>query len=298
MIVVTGGLGFIGANLVKKLQQEGFDVVVKDVKTETLTEIRNWFIKNNLDITAIFHMGAITDTQEYDTIKLDQYNYSFSIFMWNYSALHNIPLIYASSAATYGDGKSGYSDESIYHLKPLNPYGVSKQKFDEFAISAGHKPKHWYGLKFFNVYGFNEYDKINMASMVFHGYNQIKFTNKIKLFKSYNNKFLHGEQARDFIYVDDVVDICMFFLNKKPKSGIYNVGTGIARTFNDLGKIIFKSLGKEENISYIDMPDDLKNTYQYFTQAKIDKLRNVGYDTEFHDLEDGISKYVQTLNNI
>ena len=297
MIVVTGGLGFIGSNLVNKLREDGYEVVVKDVLDEDIIEIRNWFMKNYMVITHIFHLGAITDTTEMNTIKLDQYNYSFSVFIWNYCALHDIPLIYASSASTYGDGRNGFDDtKNIFNLNPLNPYANSKQKFDEFIMSAGHKPKHWYGLKFFNVYGYGEFDKGKMASMVFHGYNQIKYKGNIKLFKSYDDDYGDGEQARDFIYVDDVVDVCMFFINKKPKSGIYNVGTGKARTFNDLAKAIFKSLGLEEKITYIDMPENLKKQYQYNTQADINKLRNVGYDGEFHELEDGVLKYIETLN--
>ena len=296
MIVVTGGLGFIGKNLYNKLKEDGYEVIIKDVKTESLDGIRDWFMKNYPYITHVFHMGAITDTTEMNTIKLDQYNYSFSIFIWNYCALRDIPLIYASSAATYGDGKNGFDDtKNIFDLKPLNPYAVSKQKFDEFAKSASHKPPLWYGLKFFNVYGFNEFEKGSMASMILHGYTQAKYKGSIKLFKSYEDNYGDGEQARDFIYVDDVVDACMFFMKETPKSGIYNIGTGKARTFNDLAKSIFKSLDLSENIVYIDMPESLKDKYQYFTEANINKITAAGYNKKFTELEDGISKYIQKL---
>lgn len=288
MIVVTGGLGFIGQNLVQDLTSKGFEVMSLDIKTMTTNEIRKFLFENASDIEFIFHMGAITDTMQENVIKLDLYNYSFSIFIWNLCSVHNIPLIYASSAATYGDGKNGFNDDNIRNLIPLNPYAISKQKFDEYAVIAGHKPPKWYGLKFFNVYGVDESDKGRMASMVHQGYRQIKDNGEIKLFHS-------GEQTRDFIYVDDVVDVCMFFMNEKPVSGIYNVGTGEARSFNDLAKIIFRLLNVKENITYIDLPKLLIDKYQLNTKAKLNKLRNAGSKTNFRSLEQGISEYINKL---
>lgn len=290
MIVVTGGLGFIGQNLVEELISNGHEVQVLDTKTMELNKIRSWLFKNSNNIETIFHLGAITDTTEIDTFKLDLYNYSFSIFLWNLSVVHNIKLIYASSAATYGNGENGFSDKNIVrNLQPLNPYANSKQKFDEFAYSAGHKPNKWYGLKFFNVYGYGESHKGDMASMVYHGYNQIKETGEIKLFES------ETEPKRDFVYVDDVINACLFFMDEQPINGIYNIGTGKARSFTDLAKSIFKSLGLEEKIVYFSMPENLEKQYQYFTEAEIDKLRNAGYKKRFHSLEKGVSKYIKKL---
>lgn len=290
MIVVTGGLGFIGQNIVRRLISNGFDVKVLDTKTMSINEIGNFILNNAKDIEFIFHMGAISDTTETNIIKLNSHNYYFSIFIWNICASYNISLIYASSAATYGDGYYGFDDSDIYNLKPLNQYAISKQKFDEFAMTAGHKPNKWYGLKFFNVYGFDESSKGKMASMVYQSYNQIKNSGEMKLFRS-------GEQTRDFIYVDDVVDVCMFFMNEKPVSGIYNVGTGKAQSFNYLIKTMFKILERKENITYVDMPQSLVNQYQSHTQANLTKLRNVGFKKNFYDLEDGITKYVNRNNN-
>jgi ADP-L-glycero-D-manno-heptose 6-epimerase len=205
-------------------------------------------------------------------------------------------LIYASSAATYGDGEEGFDDEkTIFNLKPLNPYGISKQIFDEWVLEQEQKPPFWAGLKFFNVYGFGEAHKGKMASVAFQIYNQIKETGEVKLFKSHRADFADGEQKRDFIYVDDIVDVCIFLCENRIQSGIYNVGTGKACSFNDLAKAVFKSLGKPEKISYIDTPIKIRDKYQYFTEAKVFKLRMIGYDKEFHELEDGVSKYIKKL---
>jgi ADP-L-glycero-D-manno-heptose 6-epimerase len=224
-----------------------------------------------------------------------------------------IPLIYASSAATYGLGEFGYEDNHmiVSKLKPLNPYGKSKNEFDKWAIKQKRKPYYWAGLKFFNVYGPNEYHKSRaglkffnvygpneyhksrMASVVFHAYYQIKETGKIKLFRSHNPGFKDGEQARDFIYVKDVIDVLIFLMHQRKNPGIYNLGTGTARTFNDLAKGIFEAMGLDENIEYIDTPEDIRDKYQYFTQADITKLRSIGYEKPFISFEDGIGDYVQ-----
>jgi len=299
MIVVTGGEGFIGKNLVEELTRRGnIGVVSLDTKTETLDSIFTWLMNNANDIDCIYHLGAITDTTVMDRNLFDEYNVGASIFIWQLCAEHKIPLIYASSAATYGDGEEGFDDEGdIIKLTPLNPYGWSKHQFDVWAEIQEKQPPQWYGLKFFNVYGHGEAHKNKMASVVFHAYNQIKKTNEMKLFKSHRPDYKDGEQKRDFVYVDDVVDVCIWLANNKPLSGIYNVGTGKARSFNDLAKAVFKSLELPENISYIDTPKNIRDKYQYFTEAKIEKLRLTGYTNKFHELEEGVEKYINKLNN-
>jgi ADP-L-glycero-D-manno-heptose 6-epimerase len=300
MIVVTGGEGFIGKNLVDELTRRGaIGVVVLDTKNESLDSIFLWLLNHAKEIDCIYHLGAITDTTVMDRNLFDEYNVAASIFIWNLCAEYNIPLIYASSAATYGDGEEGFDDEKdIITLKPLNPYGWSKQQFDVWVETQEKQPPFWYGLKFFNVYGYGEAHKGKMASVALQLYHQIQFCSgppKIQLFKSHRPDYKDGEQARDFIYVDDVVDVCIWLANNKPISGIYNVGTGKARSFNDLAKAVFKSLGESENISYIDTPKKIRDKYQYFTEAKMNKLRKVGYDNKFHELEEGVLKYINKL---
>jgi ADP-L-glycero-D-manno-heptose 6-epimerase len=302
MIVVTGGLGFIGQNLVAELQRRGaIGVVVLDTRTESLQSIYEWLLIHAKDIDVIYHLGAITDTTVMDRNLFDEYNVGASIFIWNICAEYQIPLVYASSAATYGDGELGFNDEKdIIKLQPLNPYGWSKQQFDVWAEVQEKQPPYWYGLKFFNVYGYGEADKGKMASVVLHLYHQIEFCSgpaKIQLFKSHRPDYKDGEQLRDFVYVDDIVDVCIFMATEKPLSGIYNVGTGKARTFNDLAKAVFKSLGNPGTINYIDTPIKIRDKYQYFTEAKMNKLRVAGYKKPFHELEDGVLKYVNKLKN-
>ena len=299
MIVVTGGEGFIGKNLVAELQRRGnIGVISLDIKSETLELIYHWLIEHEKEIDIIYHIGAINDTMKMDKNLFDKYNVECSMFIWNLCTYNQIPLIYSSSAATYGDGEEGFDDEKdIVNLTPLNPYGWSKQQFDIWVETQEKCPSCWYGLKFFNVYGYNEAPKNRMASVIFHFYNQIISDGLVKLFDADQPEYKHGEQKRDFVYVDDVVDVCIFMGIEKPASGIYNVGTGKARSFNDAAKTIFKTLAKPEKISYIGMPSGLKERYQYFTEAKINKLKGVDYKKPFTELEDGILKYINKIND-
>ena len=297
MIVVTGGNGFIGKNLIQELENRGaIGVVSLDTKNESIDSIFKWLMENANDIDYIYHMGAITDTTIMDINLFDEFNVNTSIFIWNICTQYKIPLVYASSAATYGDGEEGFDDEKdIIKLKPLNPYGWSKQQFDVWTEMQEDQPPNWYGLKFFNVYGYGEAHKDKMASTILQFYNQIKLFGKAKLFKSHRSDYKDGEQERDFIYIDDVVDVCIWLAENKPFSGIYNVGTGKARSFNDLVKAVFKNLDYYEIIEYIDIPNKIRDKYQYFTEAKMQKLRLAGYQKNFHELEEGIEKYINKL---
>jgi ADP-L-glycero-D-manno-heptose 6-epimerase len=260
-----------------------------------------WLERNHSDVDAVIHLGARTDTTEQNVQIFNELNLEYSRAMWMICAGFDIPLLYASSAATYGLGEHGYVDDhaSIPLLKPLNPYGQSKQDFDvwvletAFGSSANGQPPHWAGFKFFNVYGPNEYHKGRMASVIFHTARQIKATGAMKLFRSHRPDFQDGAQSRDFIYVKDVVDVLLHFLEQKPEKGIYNLGTGQARTFLDLAKGTFHALGLEPQISFMDTPLDIRDTYQYYTQANMDKLREAGYTEPFIGLEEGITDYVQ-----
>jgi len=312
MIIVTGAAGFIGSNLVGKLNEKGFkDIILVDdfsipLKNQNYenkiysfkvnrSEFIDWISKNHKFIQLIFHMGARTDTSEFNKSVFDELNLGYSKKVWNACVEFGIPLVYASSAATYGLGELGYEDrhDLVDKLKPLNPYGESKNEFDKWAVKQVKKPFFWIGLKFFNVYGPNEYHKRRMASVIFHAFNQIKSTGKMKLFRSHNPDFQDGKQIRDFIYVKDVVEGMIFFMHHRKDSGIYNFGTGKARTFLDLAKNIFKAMNITVNIEFIDTPGDIRAQYQYFTEAKIEKLRSIGYHKEFHPLENGIEDYVK-----
>lgn len=317
MIVVTGAAGFIGSILIKKLNQEGFKSIVavdkfdnslknKNLENLIITEqvdrgnFFSWVDSNAVAIEFIFHIGARTDTTEFDWQILEELNLEYSKKIWNKCIEHQIPLVYASSAATYGLGEFGYDDDNeeiIDKLKPLNPYGISKNEFDKWALEQEKKPFFWAGLKFFNVYGPHENHKGRMASVIWHAYNQIKASGKMKLFRSHNPDFKDGEQMRDFVYVNDVVEVCYFLMHHRKNSGIYNLGSGEARTFNDLAKAVFNNLELPEDISYIDTPEDIRDKYQYFTEAKMDKIRSIGYDKPFTSLEEGVKSYVAYLKH-
>ena len=260
-------------------------------------ELFDWLVNHPMQIDFIFHLGARTDTTEFDYSVLEKLNVDYSKKIWDYCVKKNISLVYASSAATYGDGELGYKDdhELPYKLNPLNPYGKSKNEFDKWVLKEKKQPPFWAGLKFFNVYGPNEYHKERMASVIFHSFNQIKSTGKVRLFKSHKPAYKDGEQLRDFVYVKDVVDICYWLMNEKPASGLYNLGTGKARTFKHLVTAIFESLDKEPIIEFIDTPLDIRDKYQYFTEADMTKLRNAGYKEDFYSLEEGVETYVKNF---
>ena len=243
----------------------------------------------------IFHLGARTDTTEFDKAVFDELNVRYSQQVWERCARYAIPLVYASSAATYGAGELGYADDEalVARLKPLNPYGESKNEFDGWAIRQERKPFYWAGLKFFNVYGPNEYHKGRMASVVFHAYQQIRDTGGMKLFRSHRPEYKDGEQLRDFVYVKDVCAVCIWLMEHRKNSGLYNLGSGTARTFLDLVRAVFDAMGRESRVSFIDTPEDIRDKYQYFTEARMQKLRGSGYDRAFTGLEEGVVDYVR-----
>jgi ADP-L-glycero-D-manno-heptose 6-epimerase len=311
MIVVTGAAGFIASALVNKLNNKGFsDIIVVDDFSQPLkmknleyksfrfqihrNDFPQWFENNHDEVKFVFHLGARTDTAEFDMQLLNLLNLDYSKTIWKLCVKHQIPLIYASSAATYGSGDLGYSDshDIVHQLQPLNPYGVSKNEFDKFTVLQEETPPLWAGLKFFNVYGPNEYHKNRMASVIFHAFHQIGNTGKLKLFSSHRDDFGNGMQLRDFIYVKDVVNVCYYFMEHLTISGLYNVGTGRARTFLDLGLSVFSALHKEPEIEFIDIPADIREKYQYFTQADTKKLKGTGFNLQFHTLEEGVNDYV------
>ena len=311
MIVVTGAAGFIGSCLVSHLNKSGYTniVAVDDFSREdknenlvgkTLTAkvpregFIQWLKDYGDEVDFVFHIGARTDTAEFDKAIFDKLNLNYTKDVWNICSEMKIPLVYASSAATYGLGEFGYKDDHsvVPKLKPLNPYGDSKNDFDKWMLQQDAQPPFWAGLKFFNVYGPNECHKGRMASVIFHAFNQISKTGGMKLFRSHNPEYKDGEQLRDFVYVKDVVSVCLFLMENKPESAIYNLGSGKARTFLDLTKNSFKAMGKEENISFIDTPEDIRDKYQYFTEADMSKLIDAGYDKGFTSLEDGVKDYV------
>ena len=312
MIVVTGAAGFIGSCLVSRLNKAGHEniIVVDDFsKTEkdgnlegkTISakigrkDFIKWLEDFGSEVEFIYHIGARTDTTEFDKSIFDELNVNYSKDIWRLCVQFSIPLVYASSAATYGLGEFGYKDDHtiIPNLKPLNPYGDSKNDFDIWVLEQTEFPPFWAGLKFFNVYGPNEYHKGRMASVIFHAFNQIGATEGMKLFRSHNPDYTDGGQLRDFVYVKDVVEVCHYLMASSPASGIYNLGSGTARTFLDLTKNTFAAMGKEENISFIDTPEDIRDKYQYFTEADMSKLIASGYDKKFHTLEEGVKDYVQ-----
>lgn len=312
MIIVTGAAGFIGSCLVSKLNQEGFaDLILVDdfSDAEKMKNLENkkysqkvhrdefiqWLKENQRLVQFVFHIGARTDTTEFNKEIFDKLNLNYTKDIWNICAEFGLPLVYASSAATYGLGEFGYDDNeaAIDKLKPLNPYGDSKNDFDKWALKQEKKPYFWVGLKFFNVYGPNEFHKGRMASVIMHAFNQIQEKGSVKLFRSHNPKYKDGEQLRDFVYVKDVVEVCHFLLHHRKDSGIYNLGSGKARTFLDLVKNTFAGVGKEPKIEFVDTPIDIRDKYQYFTEANMTKLKSIGYSKPFHTLEEGVKDYVK-----
>ena len=311
VIVITGAAGFIGSYLTGYLNRLGFSQLVlvddfSDVNKWPNLENKHYIEKVNREaffgwqhsrpgtIKYVFHLGARTDTTEMDYAVHKKWNLDYSKSIWALCTENKIPLVYASSAATYGNGELGYKDDHdiVTKLQPLNPYGVSKNEFDIWALRQTTAPPFWAGLKFFNVFGPDEYHKGRMASVIFHAYNQITATGSVKLFRSHNPDYKDGEQIRDFIYVKDVVAVCVWLMQHQPASGLYNTGTGKARTFKDLVTAIFNTLQLPANIQFIDTPADIRDKYQYFTEADMGKLRAAGYNEPFYSLEHGVKEYV------
>jgi ADP-L-glycero-D-manno-heptose 6-epimerase len=318
-IVITGTAGFIGSVMVQYLNENGLTdlLLVDDFGVEE--KRKNWELKqytkvierqafldklmhDEYEIDIIIHLGARTDTTEFDYAIHEELNLEYSKSIWLYATAKQIPFIYASSAATYGSGEHGYEDSHtiLDLLEPLNPYGISKNEFDKWAIAQTEHPPLWTGLKFFNVYGPNEGHKARMASVIFHAFNQIKATGVVKLFKSHRPDFKDGEQLRDFIYVKDLVAVINWMMRQMlshewgaSKNGLYNLGTGKARTFYDLAANTFIAQGLKPNIEFIDMPEDIRDKYQYFTEANMSKLRTAGYAEPFSSLEEGVADYVK-----
>jgi len=313
MIIVTGAAGFIGSRLARRLNLDNYNdlVLVDDFSRSDKNsnhdlikcsqkvdraEFPIWLRENENQVQFIFHLGARTDTTEQDVELFNKLNLNYSKEIWNLCVEFGIALVYASSAATYGDGALGYSDshDVVEGLKPLNPYGKSKNDFDKWALRQTRSPYFYSGLKFFNVFGPNESHKSRMASVVLHTYRQVLETGEMKLFRSHREDYKDGHQTRDFVYVDDVCDVCMYMMQNRLRveSGIYNLGSGKGRTFLDLVNATFSAMGREPQIDFIDTPEDIRDTYQYFTEADLSKLRDSGYTTEFTTLENGIEEYV------
>lgn len=318
MIIVTGATGFIGSNIAKSLNSQGrTDLVLVDDFSDRgkrsnwsnllfqialpHDQLFHWFEENNDKVTYVIHMGAITDTMCTDMDFINRMNLEYTKSLWVYCSHYKIPFIYASSASTYGDGKCGYQDssEKIFELMPLNHYAASKQQFDIFATHRANppfdeldSPPKWYGLKFFNVYGPGEWHKEKMASVVLHAWQDVLKTDTVHLFKSYKEGIADGEQMRDFVYVKDICNVILWLMKEEPEEGIYNLGTGQARSYNDLARAVFKALDLRPEISYIEMPEELKDKYQYFTEADMSKLRAAGYKEDFYSLEEGVYEYI------
>jgi len=314
MIIVTGGAGFIGSALIAALNKRqitdiliidelGTDRKWKNLRNLSFTDyvekddFLEMVIEDKLDnsVESVFHLGACSDTTETNASYLIKNNYEYSKLLAQWATNADIRFIYASSAATYGDGSASFSDdqEKIENLRPLNMYGYSKHLFDLWARRTGLLKK-LVGLKYFNVFGPNEYHKADMRSFVIKAFEQINASGKVRLFKSYKSEYADGEQLRDFIYVKDAVDMTLFFYDKPQLSGLFNIGAGKARTWNDLVKAVFAAMGREPNIEYIEMPESIRNQYQYFTEADITNFRKAGYDKEITTLEDAIKDYVQS----
>ena len=333
-IIITGAAGFIGSCMVEYLNERGYEklILVDDFGAEEKRQnwegkkftaiverynLFDWLERNDMRVDFFIHLGARTDTTEFDYAIHQELNVEYSQEVWKFCAEKKVPLVYASSAATYGSGDLGYNDneKQLENLHPLNPYGVSKNEFDKWALHQEKCPPFWAGLKFFNVYGPNEYHKGRMASVIFHAYNQIRKDGVVKLFKSHKQGFEDGKQLRDFIYVKDVVKVIYWMMERYKLafdskeltgesqakasvdrfllSGIYNLGTGEARTFDDLVKATFAALDMQPNVRYVEMPEDIRDKYQYFTEANMQKLKDAGYKNDFYSLEEGIDDYVR-----
>jgi ADP-L-glycero-D-manno-heptose 6-epimerase len=317
MKLVTGGAGFIGSNIVASLCDRGEPVAICDrlrsqekwrniakrdlVDIVTPENLQDWLNVYGASVDAVIHMGAISSTVERDADLITEVNFRLSLFLWRWCAAHGVPLIYASSAATYGDGSQGFNDdpsrEVMSRLLPLNAYGWSKHLFDRRVLRAVDEgepvPPQWAGLKFFNVYGPNEYHKGSMKSVVAQKLPLAVADQPVTLFKSYNPDFADGGQRRDFVYVEDCSRVVLWLLDHPQVSGLFNLGTGTDRSFGALANAIFSALGREPQISFIDMPESIRGQYQYFTRARMDRLRSAGFDEPFTTLEDGVRTYVQ-----
>ena len=314
MIVVTGAAGFIGSVLAVRLVEadyrqlvlvDDFSVEAKRQNHEQLSvtervdraDFPSWLRENESQVQFIFHLGARTDTTEHDVELLNRLNLDYSKEIWKLCVEFGLPLVYASSAATYGSGELGYVDshDVVSQLEPLNPYGQSKNDFDKWALAQEKKPYFWAGFKFFNVYGPNEFHKARMASVVLHTFRQVQATGGMKLFRSHREDYQDGHQTRDFVHVEDVCSVLLHFMHHRipAHSGLYNLGSSQGRTFLDLAQATFTAMGKEPNISFIDTPEDIRDTYQYFTEADLTKLRANGYTEPFRSLEEGIDGYVK-----
>lgn len=317
-VVVTGAAGFVGARLLDALRDDGVPIVAVDTRTHFVDRPEHravdpaaivdveafpaWLERADA-VRAVVHLGACTDTRETDRAYLTRRNLDASREVWNWCARAGVPLIYASSAATYGAGDLGYDDDErlIARLVPLNAYGDSKQQFDQWALAeeqAGRAPSHWCGLKFFNVYGPGERHKGPMSSVVLQAFDQIQATGRLRLFRSHRPGVADGHQARDFVFVDDVVDTLRAMIDRPPLRGIFNLGSGTARTFLDLGRATFAALDAPERIEFIDTPPDIRAHYQYFTQATMARLSAAGYVRRVTALEDGVRQYVHTLQSL
>ena len=315
-LLVTGAAGFIGARFVESCGRRGIPVVSVDRAASfrdrpehrglafgtvvDYEQLDDWLGRERPALAGVVHLGACTDTTEMDVAYLRRVNLEYSQRLWRWCAEQDVPLVYASSAATYGDGGQGYDDDeaSIPSLRPLNPYGDSKQQFDLFALAeerAGRRPPVWSGFKFFNVYGYGERHKGSMASVVLHAFDQIRADGEVRLFQSHRPDFADGEQRRDFVFVEDVVDVLHFALATPLRRGIFNLGTGTSRTFLDLAHATFAALGLPPRVRFIPMPEHLRARYQYATEARMARLRTAGYTAPFTTLEDGVQRYVERL---
>ena len=312
MIVITGAAGFIGSAIVGNLNAKGLEELIlvddfsKTEKDKNLegkkyiekvdrNHFQDWLRSYSDEVDFVIHIGARTDTTEFDVNIFNKLNLDYTKAVWNSCTKYKIPLIYASSAATYGMGELGYDDDHsiIKDLKPLNPYGESKNDFDKWAIEQEKTPPFWAGLKFFNVYGPNEYHKARMASVIFHAYHQIEKNGFVNLFKSHKEGYEDGMQLRDFVYVKDLIKVIIFLMDNKPESGIYNLGTGKARAFYHLAEATFAALDTKSDIRFIPTPEDIRDKYQYFTEANMTKLLKAGYQEKFYSLEEGVDDYVR-----